>query len=73
MKHCLVGEIKAGEMEGSCGSREMSEKWVKNLVGMRERRCLVVGVINSLILIMGGLQVVTWTRVFRVRPRGEFL
>jgi hypothetical protein len=54
MKYCLVGEIKAGEMEGPCGSSEVSEKCVQTLVGMPERRGLVVGVRNILMLIVEG-------------------
>jgi len=52
MKHCLVGGIKAGEMEEPCCSSEMSEKCVQNLVGVPERRSMVVGVKNILTLIL---------------------
>jgi hypothetical protein len=38
MKHCLVGEIKAGDMEGPCGSSEMSEICVQSFVRIPERR-----------------------------------
>jgi len=54
MKHYLGGEIKAGKLEGQCCSSEMSEKCVQNLIGMPERRGMVVDVRNILTLIVEG-------------------